>query len=196
MNRYLLSVFSTALAILVTVGGEKCNRPPESGVECSFPVTARDYSGMDGCGILLEKADGTKLLATNLSVYAPAAREGDVMRISYEKLDEMVSVCMAENSIVRISCYELISKASGCPDMIDPYRVAWASRVMTEIDPRQVELLYVEDQKSYRFTGRTEGRIYTCEGDVLCIYPVAEREKCKEILDKVRDAKIIYVVNE
>jgi hypothetical protein len=67
---------------------------------------------------------------------------------------------------------------------------------MTEIDPRQVEILYVEYQKSYRFKGRTEGRIYTCEGDVLCIYPVAEREKCKEILYKVRDAKIIYVVNE
>jgi hypothetical protein len=196
MKQHLFSTLSTMLVVLVTVGSETCNRPPESGVECSFLVSAKDYSGLDGCGILLEQADGRKLLATNLSQYAPAAREGDVMRISYEKQDGMMSVCMAEKSIVRITCYQLVSKATGCPDMVDPYRVAWASRVMSEMDPRQVELLYVADQKSYRFTSQDEVGIYTCEGDVLCIYPIREREKCKDILDQVRDAKIIYVVNE
>jgi len=196
MKMHLLSFICSILMVLVSVGPETCNRPPEDGVECSFLVCAKDYTGTDGCGILLQLQDVTKLLATNLQQFAPTAGEGDTLRISYELAEDVVSICMAENKIVQLTCSELISKEQDCPDMVDPYRFAWSKRVMTELDPRQVESLIIGQQKGYRFVGAAQSSIYTCRGDLLCFYPNGDQEACKDILSKIRDPRIIYIVNE
>jgi hypothetical protein len=67
---------------------------------------------------------------------------------------------------------------------------------MKEMDPGQVESLMIEDNPAYRFTSKEEVRIYSCHGTLLCGYAHANAASCSEVSARVRDAKIIYIVNE
>ncbi len=193
--KMIISLYSM-LALILATTGKHCGRTSESDIRCTFRATAQDYSGLDGCGMLLVLENGNKLLATNLDSVAPEIRDGDVVRISYTATDAMVSTCMAEQTIVRLTCFTTIAASTGCPKMVDPNRLAWSQKVMTELDPRQVESLKVDGNPSYRFVGKTESRIYTCTGDLVCAYPNGDRTRCAEVLDKITDATIIYIVNE
>lgn len=196
MKRIRINSVLSFLALMLTVTSEKCNRPPDDGTQCTYLVTIQDYSGLDGCGLLLVAKDGSKYLATNLESHLATPKDGDVLRIDYEEVDGMASICMAEKLIIRLTCLEVIEKGSDCPVILDPYRIRWSREVMTELDPRQVESAQLGELPVYRFTGQDEVRVYSCKGEQLCRYVHTERETCKEILERMRDVKIIYKVDE
>ena len=161
-----------------------------------FTVTAQDFSGLDGCGLLLVQDDGTKLLASNLDYFSPNAAAGDVMRVSYLEAGDMMSICMAEKKIVRLTCFEMVSKSDGCQEMIDPYRVDWAKDIMEQLDPNKVELLVLDDSKVYRFIGREETRIHDCDGRIVCRYKNEDPSPCEGVIKRIAETRVIYVMNE
>lgn len=88
-------------------------------------ATVRDYSGLDGCGLVLVKDNGEvlepykqaivcvttpcepidKLAAYNL-------QDGQRVRVGYEVMEDMASICMT-GKIVKIKCLEIVSQAAG-----------------------------------------------------------------------------------
>jgi hypothetical protein len=181
---------------LLASAAKKCERPPETGSACTYIVFARDYKGLDGCGMLLVQPDGSKLLATNLSEKAPGIKDGEMATVGFETLDDMASICMAEKAIVRLTCCDVLQQRSTCADMIDPYAEKWSEQVMHEMDPRRVESLSIGGVQALRFTSQSEVRMYSCHGQFLCTYAHTDPSPCAELLAYVADVKIIYVVNE
>jgi hypothetical protein len=91
-------------------------------------ATIRDLTGLDGCGYVFELQDGTKLepqiLAycgtpplpkevTDNPLYNFEMQDGKIVRIGYEEVPDMYSICMVGKS-VRITCIEELGKMPDC----------------------------------------------------------------------------------
>jgi len=91
--------------------------------ECSVPATVLDLTGFDGCGWVLELADGRRLEPaipfldcgtpplpkeiTEDPLYNFALRDGQKVRISYEETNRP-SICMV-GPTVKITCIEEVT---------------------------------------------------------------------------------------
>lgn len=91
-------------------------------VSCDHAVTAtvRDLTGLDGCGYIFELTNGTKLEpyrigycgtpplpkeATEDPLFNFQFIDGKQVRIGFEEMPDMTSICMA-GKIVKITCIE------------------------------------------------------------------------------------------
>jgi hypothetical protein len=80
-------------------------------------ATVKDFSGLDGCGWVLVKDNGEKLEpyfpgnpgneSLNTDSFSPSfsLRDGQRVRIGYEVLEDMASICMIGKT-VKIICIE------------------------------------------------------------------------------------------
>ncbi len=78
---------------------------------CKTTGIIRDLSGLDGCTFLIELDNGDRLLPADIAISNFSMedfKEGIKVKFSYEELKDMVSICMAEKSIVRITCLEIL----------------------------------------------------------------------------------------
>jgi hypothetical protein len=66
-----------------------------------FDGTVVDYSGLDGCGFIIELDNGDKLEPVQIADTGFVFYDGQRVRISFTLLDEMASICMV-GKIVRI----------------------------------------------------------------------------------------------
>jgi hypothetical protein len=97
----------------------------ESGPDCSVQATVRDLTGFDGCGIVLELEDGTRLEPLRLIRCGtpPQAKQaeqdpldgfvfydGQLVTIGYEET-ESPSICMV-GPVVRITCISEVGTIS------------------------------------------------------------------------------------
>jgi hypothetical protein len=194
-----ISVFFTAmLSLVISTTTEKCGKSPAMETPCTHSAVVKDFAGLDGCSILLVLENGKKLLPVNLEAFTPLT-DGQSIRMDYKSAEDMMSICMAEDEMVKLTC--LATKIDGswtidCPEMIDPYRVAWAEAVMQEINPTQVDEVILDGQRAYMFYAPSGARIYNCKGDLLCSYTYNTVAACESIISKISEAKTIYVVNE
>ncbi len=194
-----------AIAISLTLtAAEQCGRARNTEQQsCEVNAVAKDHHWLDGCGILLVLDDGDKLLATNLDAFDSTIVDGDTLRIAFTVLEDMMSICMAEQAIVRLECLEVVSRAAAsgvvndpCTPMVDPARPPWSRKVLIEIDPVRIIEMKIDDHYAYHYMGRTEHRIYDCHGNLFCTAPADDRTPCEQYLLKATQARIIYVVNE
>lgn len=83
-----------------------CDQNPSliSNGNCKYTGTVVDLTGLDGCGLVVELADGTKLEAINLP---ESAQAGDRISFDYKVKTDLASICMV-GEIVELSCYELL----------------------------------------------------------------------------------------
>lgn len=186
------------MMMIVSTASDTCQTSQASSTLCMHAATAKDFTGLDGCGIMMVLDNGDKMLPVNLDQYSPALKDGEHVRVSFV-LEDMASTCMAEDAVVRLTCLARMSGeewVADCPTMIDPYRVAWSAQVMQELNPRQVEELDIEGQRAYRFIAPSGVHIYSCTGELLCAYTFDAVHACDEIQKKTNDVKVIYVVNE
>lgn len=196
----LSSLLTGVVLFVVTTAAEKCDKAAESvSTPCEYSATAKDFTGLDGCGMLLILDSGEKLLVTNLGEFKPLY-DGEMVRISYVKAEDMMSICMTEDAIVNVTCMARKSGSnwiSDCPAIIDPFRVAWMEKVMQEINPRQVEEIWIDGMRAYRFYALSGTQMYSCQGEHLCTSTYNTQEGCADVLKKTSDdVKVIYVVNE
>lgn len=70
--------------------------------QCTTPATVRDLTGLDGCRMVLELADGKRLEPAGEVWQNFPAKDGEAVFISYES-ESRVSICMVGES-VRLTC--------------------------------------------------------------------------------------------
>lgn len=73
---------------------------------CNTQGTVEDYTGMDGCRLLIVTEDGKKLLPGNILDSDFQLVAGQKISFDYRPID-MMSVCMAEDQIVEITCIKI-----------------------------------------------------------------------------------------
>jgi PKD repeat protein len=91
---------------------------------CSLTGTVKDYTGLDGCGLVIGLDDG-EILEPAEVVPNFVLKEGQRVRLSYTELTDRASACMA-GKIVRIDCIEEIN-ADYCQASFSYYTLPWIS---------------------------------------------------------------------
>ncbi len=81
---------------------------PEAG-SCDTLGTVTNFEGLDGCGLLIVTDDGLKLLPAVIDPPGFTLKANQRVRFSYVEAEEQMSICMAEDQIVRITCIQLIN---------------------------------------------------------------------------------------
>ncbi|MCB0630236.1 MAG: hypothetical protein R2824_12860 [Saprospiraceae bacterium] len=85
-----------------------CQSGKSSGTSsCKTKGEVQDFSGLDGCSLLIVTEDGKKLLPGKMPDTGVELKAGLKIRFDYRPID-MMSVCMTEDEIVEITCLEVI----------------------------------------------------------------------------------------
>jgi PKD repeat protein len=92
---------------------------------CDFTGTVKDYTGLDGCGLIIKLDNGIVLepveIKQNFSLY-----DGQRVRLSYTELNNRASICMM-GIIARINCISEIPDS--CSAVFNHYALPWVSSV-------------------------------------------------------------------
>ena len=159
-------------------------------------ATVVDMTGLDGCGRLLILEDGRKLLPTNLHATLAEMTTDQQVSISFKIVEDMASICMAEDHMVELTCLVTVAAEGPCPEMVDPYRPSWSLTVMKALDPERVERLTTDNVDLYHYVGKRESRIYDCYGNLRCRYATGARADCDEVFSTATSTTIIYVLDQ
>jgi PKD repeat protein len=91
---------------------------------CSLTGTVVDYTGLDGCGLLI-KLDNGEVLEPVEVVPNFALKNGQRVHLAYTELNDRASICMA-GKIVRIDCIGELATDS-CLAVFNHYPIPWVS---------------------------------------------------------------------
>jgi PKD repeat protein len=91
---------------------------------CSLTGTVVDYTGLDGCGLVIELDNGERLEPAEI-VPNFVLKAGQRVRLSYTELRDWASICMV-GRIVRIDCITEILGDS-CKASFTYYAIPWIS---------------------------------------------------------------------
>jgi hypothetical protein len=73
---------------------------------CKTQGTVQDFTGLDGCRLLIVTDDGKKLLPGKILDADFQLEAGQKISFDYRPID-MMSVCMTEDQIVEITCIKI-----------------------------------------------------------------------------------------
>ena len=103
-------LFALSCCFLIVTQQQQCkskNQDDMANKQCTHQGTVVDKTGLDGCGLLIETSDGKLLLPAEYAggVDQSLIKAGAKIRFDYTEVGGM-SICMAEDAIVRIDCLE------------------------------------------------------------------------------------------
>ncbi len=165
------------------------------GNGCDLLGTVRDFTDLDGCGLLIELPDG-KLL--NPVVLPPNAdlKAGQQIRFSYKKKEDMMGICMVESAFAEITC---LSTEPGsqppvqCAEINNPFEVPWMDKAMDRHNPVQVIKYKFDGQWGFLFKAIPMAWLYDCDGKLLCESKGDENDTCHTLyLNRFSKGKIIW----
>lgn len=106
MKKMQMFLLAAALAAVFTAcKKDSDNHPCQNAVEATF----RDLTGLDGCGFVLELANGSRLEISNLDELDVTPKDSMKVRVSYGVLPNLGSVCMT-GPVVRVDCIEKVQE--------------------------------------------------------------------------------------
>ena len=60
----------------------------------TYNGTVKDYTGLDGCGMIIELDNGTKLEPLNVEKHGFTLKDGQRVKVAYKEAKGMMSICM------------------------------------------------------------------------------------------------------
>ncbi len=142
-------------------------------------ATVVDYTGLDGCRKMLMLDDGRLMLPMNYDNSVQGLHYGQRVSITFEIVDAMVSICMAENISATIKTIDLtenvdLSWLDGLTKKSNPYSI-------NRCNDADGEFIYVQ-------TGKLASA-YTLDGKEMCSTPGKAMSECVrrfDVSDKCR----------
>ena len=165
--------------------------------KCEESGIVKDYSNLDGCKLLIEVENGEKYLPTNTTFNGITLKDGQRISFSYKEGEAMVSICMAEDKIIELTCLELIQETSSaespaCQEIKDPMSVMWMASALKSHQPVQVVIYpYQREESAYLFKGK-DIFLYDCRGKLLCETEGAATEECLQLVKPEANGKIVW----
>lgn len=190
----LLSIFSICLIMSLSQSACGPQKNLTDNGECTHSGVIKDFAGLDGCGLMIIDEDGRKLLPIGFPEQPIQLEEGMKIEFSYKEAEAM-SICMAEDKIVEITCLKVTKgtgdAASKCMDVAEPMKVDWMKAAINRFSPEQVVKFAVDDQWLYLFKGNPV-RIVDCFGVVICDSSEVEMDKCMNLLPQDMGGVVIW----
>lgn len=88
------------IAFSILLGLFSCSR---TSCENAQAATIEDYTGLDGCGLVIKLQNGEVLEPTNLNDFNITPTDGMKVWVKYHNVSGMASICMV-GPIVEIDC--------------------------------------------------------------------------------------------
>jgi len=145
--------------------------------KCHEIATVKDFTGLDGCAILLVLENGDKYLPAKNSVAGFTLKTGQKIRFGYKAIPDAMSICMAEKMSIELTCAEVIKDANsnyGKPEMVqcieteDPSSVKWMKDLMDKHNLYEIVRYNYKDGWAYHFKSGPTKWLYDCQGTFLC----------------------------
>ena len=182
------------LGLAVILSASKC----QTEGPCDEWAIATDRTSLDGCGMLLQTEDRL-LLAANLGDLELDLQDGDSVSISYDVIEDAMSICMAEDATVMLRCAVVLSQAP-CEPFREPGQEDWSRELLRTMDPTRISFITTAGQAYYRFEKGTDCRLYTCSGREVCRGTCDENDACvtyfADLGMKVTETRVIYVLDQ
>jgi hypothetical protein len=181
--------------------GTKKGVVKSSGTTCDTQVTVRDYTGLDGCRFLLELKDGTRLIPVELADPTFLFSEGQIIKIKYTSLKDVVTACLTAAIPVRVTCLEEIKpgiKAGqeflkrDCIDTETPLGISWMNKLVIRNEVTEVKKGYLHADPYYVFVGNVNVMIFNCKGDLACEYEKNTKSSCEAKYSILNDLKSVW----
>lgn len=138
---------------------------------CTTIGTLKDFSGLDGCGFLIELENGD-LLNPVVMKGEFDMKDGQVVSFSYVKLEEMMSVCMREKASIKVTCIEALAQtpgnSDGCVDTKNPFEIEWMDKAIDLHNPNQVLKFAINNEWAYLYRSIPSSYLYDCRGKLIC----------------------------
>jgi hypothetical protein len=196
----ILSFYCLAIILLCFACTSNKDASKVDTQNCQTLATVKDFTGLDGCGLMIVLDNGDKLLPNTISDPNFTLREGQRIKINYKELEDMMSVCMAEKAIVEITCIELIEGkpvVKECYDAIDVTSVPWMDEVVKTTRPSMVKKYpFRTDGWAYLFITADKELFYDCQGLLLCTREGENGEACLKRYVPGEEGRIIYSVRQ
>ena len=95
-----------SLLIILLVGlGLACTPSQKISKDCSTIGTVKDFTGLDGCKMLIVLEDGSKIEPAIIEVKDFELKDGQKVKFGYELAKDFFSVCMG-GTLAIITCIE------------------------------------------------------------------------------------------
>ena len=74
-------------------------------------LEGKDFSGMDGCGMMIVLDNGEKLQPIEYDSDKPEIRDGQRIKFGYKEAKDQIGICMS-GKMVKITCIEFIGSTT------------------------------------------------------------------------------------
>lgn len=175
--------------------------------KCTEMGTIKDFSGMDGCGMMIVLDSGEKLQPIEYDSDKPEIRDGQRIKFAYKEAKDQMGICMS-GKMVKVTCIEFIGSPTGgtrpsgtggikpikkeCVETIDPYSTEWLQGALNRTNAYQViRYTYRTDGFAYYFLGPKNNLMLDCQGTIIC--ECGSRDtKCDDQAKNYLDELVIF----
>ena len=170
-------------------------------IACTTHAIVEDMTGLDGCGLLLRVDNGEKWLPTNLETQEVKLEKNQEVYFGYRPMEDAVSICMAENKIIELTCLQVVGKTGGikpgkpeCVNTSNPLKVEWIRKMYDKHLPQQIiKYPFRKGDWAYLFKTKTSRYLYDCQGYFICEAAKDAKNDCVDTyLQYLRDGKIVF----
>jgi len=196
MSNYCFRYLSCCVLAL---GLLACNSNKNAGgsKSCNTTAMVKDFTGLDGCGLLIVLENGDKLLPAKLNDPNFQLADGQKIRFNYTVIEDVISICMAEKAAIDITCIELVESIPVIPkcfDAEDPMTVPWMKELVTSTTPLSIQKFqFRTDGWAYLFFyDNTKQILYDCQGTLICEHEGRRINECRKKQLPGATGKIIY----
>ncbi|MEZ4949078.1 MAG: hypothetical protein R2879_01440 [Saprospiraceae bacterium] len=184
--------------VLLACKTKQTNAPNQEPITCKTKGTVKDFTGLDGCKFLIILHDGTKLLPAKVNDKKFQFREGQEIMFDYEDLSDYgMTICMAEDQIVEITCIHEVGKdpalPSDCSATLNPMEIPWMKTLMESYKPFRVVRYDFQEQYLYYFQAAPVAYLHDCKGDLVCEVPGKMLNDCYAQIQALGQGKVIYL---
>ena len=155
----------------------------KSGIpaSCDTVGTVKDFTGLDGCGLLIELENGDLLNPVKMKP-GFGLKDKQTISFSYKKLDDMAGICMREKAMVEVTCIHEMGKtpvgAGTCVDTNNPFEIDWMDHAIDLHNPNQILKYQSSNEWLYLFRSIPTSFLYNCKGKLIC-ETKSDHDKCQ-----------------
>lgn len=188
------NIFFCAIALLAfTCNSNKNSVGPHN---CKTTAVVKDFTGLDGCGLLIVLDNGDKLLPAKMSNPNFKLQDGQKIRLNYTVLEDAMSICMAEKASIEITCIELVEGIPvipKCYDIDDPMTVKWMKKIIDANKPLSIQKFqFRTDGWAYLYFYDAKQVLYDCQGTLICEHEGRRLNQCRKKNLPGAKGRVIY----
>lgn len=196
MKSFLIKT-SLFVLLLAFIGCDTTKKAPTK-TDCGTVGFVKDYTGLDGCRLMIETEDGRKLLPAILPE-GYVLKEGQKIAFDFvEAKDYGMTICMAEDMIIKITCLQNLELTKedleNCTDTFKAEQVEWLKKLIDSKEPIRVNKYFRSEKEIYYMLYSKAGSIvYNCKGELVCEVPNNEKNDCFNSMQALGRGQLIYL---